>query len=127
MSLLLLGDLVSLYLAVLPARTRWSIAGRLTARKGRLAEPSPPRIRRTVDPCPRSKPPPGRPAPRSSGPGEARTDAPGGRLTSTNPARTSEVVAEVLLGDAATFAGACRAARAAQSEWAACPRPRAAA
>ena len=33
--------------------------------------------------------------------GRPREDAPGGRLTSTNPARTDEVVAEVLLGDAA--------------------------
>jgi aldehyde dehydrogenase (NAD+) len=55
--------------------------------------------------------------------GEARTDAPGGRLTSTNPARTSEVVAEVLLGDAGTFVDACRAARAAQREWAKVPAP----
>src|SRR3954464_6178078 len=55
--------------------------------------------------------------------GETRTDAPGGRLTSTNPARTDEVVAEVLLGDAATFVDACRAARAAQREWARVPAP----
>ena len=55
--------------------------------------------------------------------GEARTDAPGGRLTSTNPARTDEVVAEVSLADAATFADACRAARAAQKEWAKVPAP----
>jgi acyl-CoA reductase-like NAD-dependent aldehyde dehydrogenase len=55
--------------------------------------------------------------------GEARTDAPGGRLTSTNPARTDEVVAEVSLADAATFADACRAARAAQREWAKVPAP----
>jgi acyl-CoA reductase-like NAD-dependent aldehyde dehydrogenase len=55
--------------------------------------------------------------------GEARSDAPGGRLTSTNPARTSEVVAEVLLGDAGTFVDACRAARAAQKGWAAVPAP----
>jgi alpha-ketoglutaric semialdehyde dehydrogenase len=53
--------------------------------------------------------------------GEARSDAPGGRLTSTNPARTDEVVAEVLLGDAATFVDAARAARAAQKEWARVP------
>ena len=52
-----------------------------------------------------------------------RTDAPGGRLTSTNPANTSEVVAEVLLGDAATFVDAARAARAAQKAWAAVPAP----
>ena len=55
--------------------------------------------------------------------GEARTDAPGGRLTSTNPARTDEPVAEVALADAATFADACRAARAAQKEWAKVPAP----
>ena len=55
--------------------------------------------------------------------GRQRDDAPGGRLTSTNPARTDEVVAEVLLGDAQTFEDACRAARAAQPEWAAVPAP----
>ena len=55
--------------------------------------------------------------------GQARTDAPGGRLTSTNPARTSEVVAEVALGDAATFVDACRAARDAQPAWKAVPAP----
>src|SRR3954471_10848450 len=55
--------------------------------------------------------------------GTQREDAPGGRLTSTNPARTDEVVAEVLLGDAQTFEDACRAARAAQPGWAAVPPP----
>src|SRR4051795_6697374 len=55
--------------------------------------------------------------------GEARTDAPGGHLTSTNPSRTSEAVAEVLLADAGTFADACRTARAAQAEWKAVPAP----
>src|SRR3954466_8355839 len=55
--------------------------------------------------------------------GEARSDAPGGRLTSTNPARTSEVVAEVRLGDASTFVAAARAARAAQRDWARVPAP----
>jgi len=55
--------------------------------------------------------------------GEQRTDAPGGTLTSTNPANTSEVVATVSLGDAATFVDAARAARAAQKEWAAIPAP----
>src|SRR4051812_8788691 len=55
--------------------------------------------------------------------GESRADAPGGRMTSTNPARTSEVVAEVLLGDAETFVDAARAARAAQREWARVPAP----
>src|SRR3712207_6194860 len=55
--------------------------------------------------------------------GESLADAPGGHLTSTNPANTSEVVAEVLLGDGSTFVDACRAARAAQREWAAVPAP----
>src|ERR671935_2492785 len=55
--------------------------------------------------------------------GRALTDAPGGRLTSTNPANTDDVVAEVLLGDAETFVAACRAARAAQREWARVPAP----
>src|SRR3954466_12395126 len=55
--------------------------------------------------------------------GETRRDAPGGRLTSTNPAQLDDVVAEVLLGDAATFVDAARAARAAQKEWAKVPAP----
>src|SRR5687767_3038710 len=55
--------------------------------------------------------------------GEARSDAPGGTLTSTNPANTSEVVASVALGDASTFVDAARAARAAQKEWASVPAP----
>src|SRR5215210_5808531 len=55
--------------------------------------------------------------------GEARTDAPGGRLQSTNPARLDEVVAEVGLGDASTFVDACRAARESQRMWASVPAP----
>src|SRR3954464_9234815 len=55
--------------------------------------------------------------------GRSRTDAPGGRLTSTNPSRTGEVVAEVLLGDAQTFVDAARAAREAQRAWAKVPAP----
>ena len=55
--------------------------------------------------------------------GEPRRDAPGGRLTSTNPARTEDVVAEVLLGDASTFVDAARAAREAQRSWASVPAP----
>src|ERR671933_2511188 len=55
--------------------------------------------------------------------GNPQEDAPGGRMTSTNPARTSEAVAEVLLGDADTFVEACRAAREAQREWAEVPAP----
>jgi alpha-ketoglutaric semialdehyde dehydrogenase len=55
--------------------------------------------------------------------GHAAVDAAGGRETSTNPARTDEVVADVLLGDASTFVDACRAAREAQRAWAAVPAP----
>src|ERR1700742_719188 len=55
--------------------------------------------------------------------GRPAGDAPGGRLTSTNPANTSETVAEVRLGDASTFVAAARAARAAQREWAKVPAP----
>ena len=61
-------------------------------------------------------------SPRSS-PESRLAGAPGGQITSTNPARTSEVVAEVALGDAGTFAAACRAARAAQPAWADVPAP----
>jgi len=56
--------------------------------------------------------------------GSVRSDAPGGRLTSTNPANTDEVIAEVLLADASGFVDACRAAREAQRKWAATPAPR---
>ena len=49
--------------------------------------------------------------------------APGGLITSTNPARVSEVVAQASLGDAGTFADAARAARAAQPAWADVPAP----
>src|SRR5215217_6089604 len=55
--------------------------------------------------------------------GQERTDAPGGRLESTNPANRSDVVAEVLLTDADGFVDACRAARAAQAAWAGVPAP----
>ena len=55
--------------------------------------------------------------------GEQRTDAPGGRLESTNPALLSEVVADVLLTDAQGFEDAARAARAGQRAWAAVPAP----
>ena len=49
--------------------------------------------------------------------------APGGRLRSVNPARMGEVVAEVALGDAKTFAEAARVARAAQRSWSDVPAP----
>jgi alpha-ketoglutaric semialdehyde dehydrogenase len=51
------------------------------------------------------------------------TGAPGGRIASSNPARTSEVVAEVSLGDASTFVAAALAAREAQPAWADVPAP----
>ncbi|HVX47664.1 MAG TPA: aldehyde dehydrogenase family protein [Mycobacteriales bacterium] len=49
--------------------------------------------------------------------------ADGTRLTSTNPAQTSEVVAELVLGDAGTFVEACRSAKAAFGSWADTPAP----
>lgn len=55
--------------------------------------------------------------------GKPDRSAPAGTLASRNPARLSEVVAEVAMGDAATFAEACRAARAAQRSWADVPAP----
>jgi acyl-CoA reductase-like NAD-dependent aldehyde dehydrogenase len=55
--------------------------------------------------------------------GRPTTDAPAGELTSVNPADQSDVVATALLGDAGTVVEACRAARAAQEEWAATPAP----
>ncbi len=55
----------------------------------------------------------GRPAP----------DAPAGRTTSTNPSRLTDVVAEVVLADAGSFAAACAAAKRAQPLWAGIPAP----
>jgi acyl-CoA reductase-like NAD-dependent aldehyde dehydrogenase len=55
--------------------------------------------------------------------GKADPAAPGGRLSSRNPAHLDEVVAEVALGDAATLAEACQAARRAQLAWADVPAP----
>ena len=53
----------------------------------------------------------------------APTGATGARIASTNPARTSEVVADVSLGDASTFVAAAHAARQAQPAWADVPAP----
>ena len=56
----------------------------------------------------------------------AGTPAPGpdgARFASTNPARTSEVVADVSPGDASTFVAAARAARQAGQAWADVPAP----
>jgi alpha-ketoglutaric semialdehyde dehydrogenase len=47
----------------------------------------------------------------------------GRRVESRNPAQLDEVVCEALLGDAQTFADACRAAREAQPGWASTPAP----
>jgi alpha-ketoglutaric semialdehyde dehydrogenase len=55
--------------------------------------------------------------------GVGAEDAPGGLISSTNPARTSEVVAEVRLGDAGTLVAAAKAAKAAQPAWADVPAP----
>jgi acyl-CoA reductase-like NAD-dependent aldehyde dehydrogenase len=55
--------------------------------------------------------------------GRERTDAPGGRLTVSNPADLSQTVAEALAGDAGTLVDATRSARAAQPAWAAVPAP----
>jgi alpha-ketoglutaric semialdehyde dehydrogenase len=52
-----------------------------------------------------------------------RIRADGERVESRNPAQLDDVVCEALLGDAATFVDACRAARAAQREWARTPAP----
>jgi len=46
-----------------------------------------------------------------------------GTVSSPNPSRLSDVVAEVGLADAAAFAGACAAAKRAQPAWAAIPAP----
>ena len=47
----------------------------------------------------------------------------GKRVESRNPADLGDVVCEAVLGDAGTFVDACRAARAAQRDWAAVPAP----
>jgi acyl-CoA reductase-like NAD-dependent aldehyde dehydrogenase len=46
-----------------------------------------------------------------------------GTFTSANPSRLSDVVAEVSLADAGTFAAACAAAKRAQPSWAGIPAP----
>src|SRR4028118_1174717 len=55
--------------------------------------------------------------------GKTLNDAPGGHATSTNPARSGEAVAEVLLGDAGIFVESCAAAREVRAGWAAVPGP----
>ena len=56
--------------------------------------------------------------------GQPTSGAPGGTLALHNPANLDDHVADVSLGDAGTFVDACRAAKAAQVEWAATPAPR---
>ena len=46
-----------------------------------------------------------------------------GTLNSVNPSRLTDVVAEVSLGSAATFAAACAAAKRAQPSWGDVPAP----
>jgi aldehyde dehydrogenase (NAD+) len=55
--------------------------------------------------------------------GSPVTGPAGARYASVNPARTSEVVADVSPGDAGTFAAAARAAREAGRAWADVPAP----
>jgi aldehyde dehydrogenase (NAD+) len=55
--------------------------------------------------------------------GRAVAGAPGGTIEDRNPAHLDDVIAEVALGDAETFATACAAARAAQPSWADVPAP----
>jgi aldehyde dehydrogenase (NAD+) len=55
--------------------------------------------------------------------GKVTDDDRGGRMTSTNPAHLTDVVADVALGDGVTFLEACRVAKAAQPSWANVPAP----
>ena len=55
--------------------------------------------------------------------GRATEAPPAGTLTSTNPSRLADPVAEVVLASAATFAAACAAAKQAQPSWGDFPAP----
>ncbi len=55
--------------------------------------------------------------------GRPAEGAPGGTISSRNPSLLADVVAEVALADAATFAAACAAAKRAQPAWADIPAP----
>ncbi len=55
--------------------------------------------------------------------GRAAGGAPAGTVSSPNPSRLADVVAEVQLADGATFAVACATAKRAQPSWAATPAP----
>ncbi len=55
--------------------------------------------------------------------GRPADGTPAGTVSSPNPSRLADVVAEVTLADAATFAAACAAAKRAQPSWADVPAP----
>jgi aldehyde dehydrogenase (NAD+) len=55
--------------------------------------------------------------------GRPATDAAAGVLTSANPSRLEDAVAEVTLATGATFASACATAKRAQPSWADVPAP----
>src|SRR6516162_1997164 len=55
--------------------------------------------------------------------GRATEAPPAGTLTSTNPSRLADPVAEVVLASTATFAAACAAAKQAQPSWGDIPAP----
>ena len=55
--------------------------------------------------------------------GRPAEGAPAGTVMSPNPSRLTDLVAEVRLADAATFAAACAAAKRAQQAWAGVPAP----
>src|SRR6266487_1900357 len=55
--------------------------------------------------------------------GRPAEGAPAGMVSSPNPSRLADVVAEVALADAATFAAACAVAKRAQRSWADVPAP----
>ena len=55
--------------------------------------------------------------------GRPADGTPAGTISSPNPSRLADVVAEVALADAVTFAAACAAAKQAQPSWADVPAP----
>jgi aldehyde dehydrogenase (NAD+) len=79
----------------------------------------PPLVAPIIDPLPADATGGARPAV----PAAASSEGAGRLVTSTNPARTSEVVAEVRLGSPATLVTAARVARSAQRGWADVPAP----
>jgi aldehyde dehydrogenase (NAD+) len=55
--------------------------------------------------------------------GRPAVGSPAGTVTSPNPSRLTDLVAEVQLADAATFAAACATAKQAQESWSSIPAP----